>query len=249
MNKILELKDSFVKRGGVSVIEIPSFVIQEGEIISIIGPNGTGKSTLLMTLACLIKFYKGDLFFKDKKLITRKDFFNYRRKIAMVFQEPLLFDTTVFNNIVSGLKIRGIKSKDFSGIIEYYVKKFSIEHLLDRSAKKLSGGEAKRVSLARAFSIKPEIVFLDEAFVSLDPPTRESLICDLSQILSETKTTAIIATHDLAEAVRLSSRIAVMNQGKIIQIGTPNKIINEPDNEFVSAFINIEKKLYDWRLR
>jgi tungstate transport system ATP-binding protein len=158
----------------------------------------------------------------------------------MVFQEPLLFDTSVFENVASGLKIRGMGKEEIRHIVEEYLERFGIGHLADRSARKLSGGEAQRTSLARAFATKPEIVFLDEPFSSLDPPTRESLMEDLDRVLCNTKTTTIMATHDQTEALRLSHLIAVMNQGMIVQIGAPEAVMNSPANEFVAAFIGVE---------
>jgi len=118
--------------------------------------------------------------------------------------------------------------------------RFGIEHLNDRSTKTLSGGEAQRTSLARAFALQPEILLLDEPFASLDFPTRESLIEDLEHILQQTRTTAIFATHDRLEALRLSDRMAVMNEGKILQIGSPEKVMNYPVNEWVASFVGVE---------
>jgi len=158
----------------------------------------------------------------------------------MVFQEPLLFDSTVFENVASGLKIRGMRHDEMKQIVADCLERFGIGHLVQRSARKLSGGEAQRTSLARAFATKPEIVFLDEPFSSLDPPTRESLMGDLERILRETGTTTIMATHDQVEALRLSDRIAVMNQGKIAQIGTPEQVMNQPVDEFVASFVGME---------
>jgi tungstate transport system ATP-binding protein len=120
------------------------------------------------------------------------------------------------------------------------LERFGISHLSDRSARTLSGGEAQRTSLARAFALQPEILLLDEPFSSLDPPTRDSLIEDLEHILQETRTTAVFATHDRLEALRLSDRIAVMNQGKILQIGSPEEVMNHPVNEFVASFVGME---------
>jgi tungstate transport system ATP-binding protein len=118
--------------------------------------------------------------------------------------------------------------------------RFGISHLSDRSAKTLSGGEAQRTSLARAFALQPEILLLDEPFASLDPPTRDSLIVDLQEILRQTRTTAVFATHDRIEALRLSNRIAVMNTGGILQIGSAEEVMNHPVNEFVASFVGVE---------
>ena len=124
--------------------------------------------------------------------------------------------------------------------MEAQLERFGIAHLGDRSAKTLSGGEAQRASLARAFAISPEILFLDEPFAALDPPTREAIVTDLEKVLAETKITTIMATHDRNEALRLSDRIAVMEGGRIAQIDRPAVIMNRPVDEFVASFVGTE---------
>jgi len=237
---ILEIRNLEVKRGGASVLDIPFLTLSEGEVLCLIGPNGAGKSTLLLTLARLLKSSKGEMAFKGQVIASNNAILTYRRSLSMVFQEPLLFDATVFENVASGLKIRRMGKSETKNLVEEFLKRFGLAHLADRSARKLSGGEAQRTSLARAFTTKPEIVFLDEPFSSLDPPTRESIMEDLARILRETGTTAIMATHDQMEALRLSDRIAVMNQGQIVQIGTPEAVMNQPVDEFVASFVGVE---------
>ncbi len=238
--RILAANGLMVRRGGVQVLDIPSLAIEQGKCLTLIGPNGAGKSTLLLALACLIKPSTGTLAFKGQRLASDHDLFAYRRRVAMVFQEPLLFDTTVFENIAAGLKLRKVKHAEVERRVREYAQQFGIMHLLQRSARKVSGGEAQRTSLARAFSTQPEIIFLDEPFSSLDPPTRDSLIEDLHRILHETQTTAVMATHDQEEALRLSDDMAVMHAGSIVQIGSPEEIMNHPANDFVAAFIGME---------
>ena len=237
---ILEAKNLEVERGGTILLNIPSLSIEKGEILALMGPNGAGKTTFLQALSYLLKPFQGEIFFKGKKVETNHSVLEYRRKLAMVFQDPLLFDTTVFNNVASGLKIRGMKKKEIRDRVMEQLERFGISHLSHRSAKTLSGGEAQRTSLARAFALQPEILLLDEPFASLDPPTRDSLIEDLEQILRQTQTTTILATHDRMEALRLSNRIAVMNAGKILQIGSPSKVMNQPVDEFVASFVGVE---------
>lgn len=237
---ILEAKNLKVKRGGATLLNIPSLSIEKGEILALIGPNGAGKTTFLQTLSYLLKPFQGEIFFRGKKAETNISVLEYRRKLAMVLQEPLLFDTTVFKNVVSGLKIRGMRSNEIRDRVMEQLERFGISHLSHRSAKTLSGGEAQRVSLARAFALQPEILLLDEPFSSLDPPTRDSLIEDLEHILQQTRTTALFATHDRLEALRLSDRIAVMNAGRILQIGSPGEVMNQPINEFVASFVGVE---------
>jgi tungstate transport system ATP-binding protein len=237
---IVELRNIHVKRGGTMILDVPSILIKEGEVLALIGPNGAGKTTLLQTLSYLLKPFQGEIFFRGSRIGTNHSVLEYRRKLAMVFQEPLLFDTTVFNNVASGLKIRGIKRDEIRDRATEQLEQFGISHLSHRSAKTLSGGEAQRTSLARAFALQPEILLLDEPFSSLDPPTRDSLIEDLEHILQQTRTTAVFATHDRLEALRLSDRMAVMNGGQIIQIGSPEEVANHPVNELVASFMGVE---------
>ena len=237
---ILEAKSLEVKRSGVTLLDIPSLLIYTGEILSLIGPNGAGKTTLLQTLSYLLKPFEGKIFFRGRKVEKNHSILEYRRKLAMVFQEPLLFDTTVFNNVASGLKIRGMERGTIHDRTMEQLERFGISHLKDRSAKTLSGGEAQRTSLARAFALQPEILLLDEPFASLDPPTRDSLIEDLEHILQQTRTTAVFATHDRIEALRLSNRMAVMKDGKILQVGLPGEVMNHPVNEWVASFVGVE---------
>jgi tungstate transport system ATP-binding protein len=237
---ILEAKNIEVERGGMLILHVPSLLIQEGETLSLIGPNGAGKTTLLQALSYLLKPFQGEIFFRRKKVEVNHSVFEYRRKLAMVFQEALLFDATVFNNVASGLKIRGMKKGEIRDRVMEQLERFGISHLNDRSAKTLSGGEAQRTSLARAFALRPEILLLDEPFASLDPPTRDSLIEDLEHILKQTQTTVIFATHDRLDALRLSDRIAVMNDGKVLQVGFPEEVMNHPVNEFVASFVGVE---------
>ncbi|MDI6755181.1 MAG: ABC transporter ATP-binding protein [Thermodesulfobacteriota bacterium] len=237
---ILEVKNLQVQKGGILVLEIPDLAIAQGEILSLIGPNGAGKTTLLQALSCLIKLSQGEIYFKGGKISANHSAFEYRRRLAMVFQDPLLFDTTVFENVASGLKIRGIPKKETKEFVNENLNRFGIAHLLHRSARKISGGEAQRVALARALATQPEILLLDEPFASLDPPTREALLEDLESVLRQTKTTALLATHDRMEALRLSDRIGVMNNGRILQVGPPGEVMNQPLNEFVASFVGIE---------
>ncbi len=238
---LLQAEDLLVRRGGVTVLDIPTLDVFLGQVLALIGPNGAGKSTLLLTLAGLLKPARGTLFFRGERIGDGG--FDYRRHIAMVFQEPLLFDATVFENVATGLKIRGVGRAEIGRMVPEYLERFGIAHLAKRSARKLSGGEAQRTSLARAFVTKPEIVFLDEPFSSLDPPTRDALTGDLERILRETRTTAVASTHDQTEALRLGDRLAVVNGGRIVQIGPAADVMNRPVDEFVACFVGVETVL------
>lgn len=237
---ILELRDLRVERGGTEVIRIPSFTLNENETVALIGPNGAGKSTFLLSLACLLKPAAGELLFRGETVRMGSGATDFRRKLAMVFQDPLLFDATVFDNVAAGLKIRRLPAAVIRERVTSCMERFRIAHLADRSARKLSGGEAQRTSLARAFATRPEVILLDEPFVALDPPTRQNLTDDLEQILRESGTAAIMTTHDQVEALRLADRLVVLHQGTIVQTGMPSAVMGQPANEFVATFVGME---------
>lgn len=238
--ELLRASNFTVSRGGVKVLDLPEFALHAGEIVSLIGPNGAGKSTMLLALASLLPKDAGQLSYRQEPLATDRSLFAYRRRLAMVFQEPLLFDGTVAANVAAGLKIRGLAREAIRQRVDATLQLFNMTHLAERSARKLSGGEAQRTSLARAFAIQPEIIFLDEPFGALDPPTRQALMEDLDRILVETATAAVLTTHDQLEALRLSDRMLVVNQGRIVQSGTPAEVMNQPCNEFVASFVGME---------
>jgi tungstate transport system ATP-binding protein len=125
-------------------------------------------------------------------------------------------------------------------MVNLQAERFGVAQLLKRSARTLSGGEAQRVSLARAFAVMPDILFMDEPFSALDKPTREALIDDFGKVLKETGITAVMVTHDQDEALRLSSEVAVMDKGAVVQMGNPVDVMNHPENEFIASFMGME---------
>jgi len=240
---LLEVKNLTVIRGGIQVLNVPALQLYQNEVLALIGSNGAGKSTLLMTLACLLPPTTGEIRFRGEIIAKDRELLAYRRRLAMVFQEPLLFDTTVYENVAAGLKIRGMAREDIRKRVMDTLELFNMTHLAGRSARKISGGEAQRTSLARSFALRPEMIFLDEPFASLDPPTRLALTEDLERILSETGTAAVMATHDQMDALRLADRIALVNHGTIVQSGAPVEVMNRPANEFVASFVGMENVL------
>ncbi|RJR32784.1 MAG: ABC transporter ATP-binding protein [Desulfobacteraceae bacterium] len=236
---VLEASNLRVRRGGTLVLNVPALQIQKGEVFSIIGPNGAGKSTLLQALCSLLPF-EGELSFRGRKIGQEIPVLQYRRKVAMVLQEPLLFNTTVYRNVASGLKIRDIKKRDAEGIVLSTLERLGIRELKDRAARTLSGGEARKVSLARAIATSPELLFLDEPFSALDPVIREALIEDLEQVIEETKITTLFVTHDREEALRLSTRLGVMWRGEILQAGIPREVMDHPVDEHVASLVGME---------
>ncbi|QWV91894.1 ABC transporter ATP-binding protein [Geomonas oryzisoli] len=240
---LLDLKELRVDRGGVTVLDIPSFSLSENEFVSLIGPNGAGKSTLLLSLLGLMKRQTGSVSYRGRLIDSQADWLDLRRRTAMVLQEPLLFDSTVFDNVASGLKLRGLGRAEIKTRVATYLERFNLTHMAQRSARKLSGGEARRVSLARAFAVEPEVIFFDEPFANLDPPTRQALTEDMDRIIRDRGIAAILVTHDQSEALRMSQRIVVMNSGRIVQQGIPAAVMNHPVNEFVANFVGMETVL------
>lgn len=237
---VIDVRDLEIIRGGVSVLNIPRLTIAEGEVLFLIGPNGAGKSTLLQALSALIKPHRGELFFRGQRIGRDISLLEYRRKIAMILQEPLLFDTTVYDNVASGLRIRGMKRDRIKPLVRKTMERFGIARLSDRSARTLSGGEARRTSIARAFATHPELLLLDEPFSALDPIIRESLIEDFEQVLRETGMTTIFVTHDRMEAIRIGKRLGVMDDGEILQIGPTAEVTNHPASELVASLVGVE---------
>lgn len=240
MNSIITAQNLAVRLGGTTVLDIENFSVREGRILALIGPNGAGKSTFLLTMAGLLNPDSGRLYYRGKEIKTNTDRAAMRRSISVVFQEPLLLNTTVFKNVALGLNFRRSTDAEIKRSVADALEYFGIGSLAQRSAKTLSGGEAKRVSLARSFVLKPDLILMDEAFNSLDPPTGEMLLDDLQRILEETKITAVLALHDREETLRLAQDVAVMAEGKIIQSGTTTQIFNQPGSEFVANFVGTE---------
>jgi tungstate transport system ATP-binding protein len=232
---LLQAEGLHIRRGGVQVLDLPKFSINTEEKVAVIGPNGAGKSSLLLGLACLIPRNGGRIAFEGTA-VAPSDEMAYRRRIAMVFQEPLLFDTTVLDNVAEGLRIRGTARAAARELALESLELFKVGHLAGRSAHKLSGGEAQRISLARAFAVKPKLILMDEPFSSLDLPTRIALAEDLGKILHQSGTAALIATHDRIEALRVVDRLIVMDRGVVVQEGKPQEVMEQPANAFVAAF-------------
>lgn len=204
------------------ILEVEQLALNEGQILGVMGPNGAGKSTLLKVLASLQSPSSGEIKYRGQDL-RELDLIKWRRRTAMVFQEPLLLDTTVFDNVATGLKIRGVPPQQQKPKVNEWLEKLNINHLAQRSIRYLSGGEAQRVSLARAFVLEPEILFLDEPFSSLDSSTRENLLEEIEKILRSTQVTTVFVTHRQSEAFALADTLCRMDSGRITGIETLGK--------------------------
>lgn len=236
---ILSVKDLLVRRSDQVVLQVSSLDIHQGEILAVIGPNGAGKSTLLLVLARLLLPHAGQIYFHGSP-IEKENELSFRRRIALVLQEPLLLNQSVYENVASGLRFRGLPRPEIKSRTNQWLERLEISHLQNRPAHRLSGGEAQRTSLARAFALQPELLLLDEPFSSLDSPTRSRLLQDLQALLSQTGITTVFITHDLDEALFLGDRVAVILAGLLRQVGQPQDVFTAPNDAQVAAFVGVE---------
>jgi len=239
---IVALNDVVVRHGGHTALQIPALAVQCGEVLVILGPNGAGKSTLLRVIGLLQRPDQGDVALFGKSA-QQNNSLKLRRRVATVFQEPLLLNSTVYDNVALGLRLRGMAGRAIIERLDVWLERFGITHLAHRAARSLSGGEAQRASLARAFAVEPELLLLDEPFAALDPVSRESLLREFQTILRASKTTAVLVTHDRQEAFSLADRIGVLNGGRLLQLGSRDQVFLRPTTETVAAIVGVENRL------
>ena len=217
--------------------------IEHGEFVVLLGPSGCGKSTLLNLIAGLIDITKGDIFFNDLKVnnVEPKD-----RNIAMVFQNYALYPhLNVYNNLAFALKIKKVKKDVIASKVDSIAKLLKIEDYLKKKPGELSGGQKQRVAIGKAIVQNPSVFLMDEPLSSLDANLRREMCDELAELHKKFNSTFIYVTHDQKEAMSLATKIVVMNDGEIKQIGTPYEIYNNPSNEFVATFIgDIQTNFY-----
>jgi tungstate transport system ATP-binding protein len=224
---IIEARDLSLILSGKEVFRVEDFRLNKGEVMALVGPNGAGKSSLLRTLALLERPTGGSLLIDGDEAYRNGNIRSIRRKMAIVFQEALLLDTTVRRNVTIALRIRGIVGQEASIRTDKWLERFGVSHLARQSARHLSGGEAQRASLARAFALEPEILFLDEPFSALDYPTRKALLGEMGSLLKEMNMATLFVTHDYTEIPYLTSRVCVLFNGRIIKRGPVNEVFGE----------------------
>lgn len=220
MGSLIEARGVQVHRSGRVILDLPEFSMDRGEILGIVGPNGSGKSTLVKVLALLEKPTLGFVSFRGFTAWDgdggSRDVVKARRSMAVVFQNPTLLDGTVYDNVALPLRLRGIARREYHSRVVRWLEVFGISHLAGRHCRHLSGGEAQRTCLARAFIVEPEAMFLDEPFASLDLPAKRRLIDDLSQVLASSGAASIIVSHDVAEVSWFTRTVMVLRDGKIL---------------------------------
>lgn len=243
MTALLEVTDVKVKRGNRVVVDVPHLAIQPGEVLAVIGPNGSGKSSLVHALALLIPASFGSYLWEGRQVSLPQEALALRRKMAVVFQESLLLTGTVLQNVTLGLRLRGVPASRHRAVAMEMLEQLRISHLANRSARQLSGGEAQRVSIARALATSPRLLYLDEPMASLDVLARSRLLADLRRILTASGTATLFVTHDFTEIPPLADRVAVLGEGKLLQIGTPAEVFNQPATPLVRDLVQVAHDL------
>ena len=230
---MLELKNIVKKYGNNVILDDISLQIKKGEIVSILGPSGSGKTTLLNLILGITDISSGKIIY-DGEDITNVPV--EKRGFNIVFQDYALFpNLTAYENIVYGLRNKpGISTEQD---VQDFIHLLGLEEHLNKRISQLSGGQKQRVALARTMVMKPKILLLDEPLSALDGVIKESIKSKIKEIAREFSLTTIIVTHDPEEALTLSDKVLIINDGEIAQYGTPKEIIQQPADDFVENFI------------
>ena len=237
---ILQLKDIQQRKSGNNILKGVSIEVPEGSFFVLMGPTGCGKTSLLRIAGLLDTPASGDIFFKGKKLSSRKkELLHTRRQIASMFQSPVMFRGSVSSNVGWGLKIRGVKKPEIARRTEKVLEFVGLSGFAGRDASTLSGGERRRTALARALILEPELLVLDEPGTSLDPAFKRDLLKRIKEIHRETGTTFVMATHDFTDALAVGTMGAVMRNGLIEQSGMMDEILFKPENKFMASFTGV----------
>ena len=218
----LEIKDLGKSYGHAEILKGINLTIEQGSVLALIGPTGSGKTTLLRLVNLLESPSSGQIIFKGQKVSDRpeKDLTALRRSMAMVFQKPVMFKAKVQENVSFGLKMRGMDDREK---VREALSAVGLAGYENRDASTLSGGEMQRIALARALVLESELLLLDEPTANLDPKSAAA-IDRLLQGLAGRKTTVILATHNMREALKLASKVAVLQVGRLTAVGRPEEV-------------------------
>ena len=228
-----ELKNGTKTYGSKTVLANVNLQVREGEILALLGPNGSGKTTILKILALIESLTSGELKLLGET-VTAKNTEKNRMLTSLVFQKTTVFSTSVYNNIVYGLKIRKVPKELRDHEAKKALELVRLEGFENRPAKKLSGGEQQRVAIARALVLKTKLLLLDEPTANLDPKNSQILEEVITTVNRETKTTIVMATHNMFQAKVFPHRIALINEGRITEIGEPEDVFGKLSKSLVS---------------
>jgi len=231
----LQLRDVSKSYGTATAVNRVSLLIEKGEFITLLGPSGSGKTTTLMMIAGFTPPTSGDILIDNESVVNKPV---HKRNIGVVFQHYSLFPhMTVFDNIAFPLRMRRLGLKDIQQNVKGVLDLIKLSEFEQRFPKQLSGGQQQRVALARALVFNPPILLMDEPLGALDKNLREAMQLEIKDIQKKLQITTIYVTHDQSEALTMSDRIVVMNNGRIEQIGSPEELYECPINRFVAGFI------------
>ena len=234
----IEIQNLFKRFKKVVAVNRIQLEVNEGEMLTLLGPSGCGKTTTLRCIAGLEKPEEGDIIIDGKPMLSEGFVQPSNRGIGMVFQNYAVWPhMKVFNNIVYGLKLMKISRQSIKERGQQVLELVGLDGLEDRYPGQLSGGQQQRVALARALVSNPKVLLLDEPLSNLDAKLREELRFEIKSLVRRMGITSVYVTHDQAEAMVISDRIAVMNSGNVVQIGTAQDIYKKPANRFVADFI------------
>ncbi|MDW7673606.1 MAG: ABC transporter ATP-binding protein, partial [Bacillota bacterium] len=235
MSRSIKIANLTMSYGDVLALDNVSLEVQQGEMLAILGPSGCGKSTMLSLISGLRKPTKGEIYLDDMRIDKLP---TQQREVGFLFQNYALFPhLTVRDNIGFGLKIKKKSKLEIKKRVDELLEIIGLTEHAHKKPNQLSGGQQQRVALARALAPKPGIILLDEPLSALDVKIRQKLRIELKSIQRELGITTILVTHDQEEAFQLGDRVAVMNAGKIEQIGSPPEIYDNPATEFVACFV------------
>ncbi|HET6839289.1 MAG TPA: ABC transporter ATP-binding protein [Bradyrhizobium sp.] len=235
----VELRKLTKRFGSLAVVDDVSLRIDHGQLVCVLGPSGCGKTTTLRLIAGFLEPTEGEIHVGDRIVSSKmRTLPPEQRKMSMIFQSYALWPhMTVAENIVYGLRLRKIDRETIAKKLDAILKTTKLEVLAQRYPGELSGGQQQRVALARALIVEPETLLLDEPLSNLDANLREEMRFEIRRLHDEYRYTTVYVTHDQSEAMTTADLIAVMNSGKIDQLGTPEDIYDRPQSEFVARFI------------
>jgi len=236
----IDIRDLLKRFGKVVAVDRVTFSIEKGEIVTLLGPSGCGKTTTLRCIAGLERPDEGDVMIDGRPMFSQGFVPPSKRGIGMVFQNYAVWPhMRVFDNVAYGLKIARLPKKEIRERVLETLKLVGLEGLEGRYPTQLSGGQQQRVALARALTRNPKVLLLDEPLSNLDAKLREKMRFEIQGLVKRMGITAVYVTHDQAEAMVISDRVAVMNQGRIVQVGPPDEIYHRPATKFVADFIGV----------
>ncbi len=243
---VLSVRSLFTEYPGergtvVKAAQDVSFEVPEGKLFTLLGPSGCGKTTTLRSIAGLERPTSGEIEVAGKVIYSSaKGVFvaPNKRNFGMVFQSYAIWPhMNVFQNAAFPLQVRKLRRKEIEERVTRVLQAVQLDHLVDREATKLSGGQQQRLALARALVMEPQLLLLDEPLSNLDAKLRDAMRSELKRLQRELGLTTVYVTHDQSEALALSHEIAVMNDGRVVQVGTPRQIYEQPCNQFVADFV------------